>query len=437
MTCLASQIGGEVATTAVMDIARPEFKAQKRKRQIAMSVVAVVVIAAATMAVYRLRPAAPSVERGTVWTDSVKRGPMLRQVRGVGSLVPSQESVLQIPAETEATVVRIRMLPGSLVKADSILLEMSNPQVLQASIDADLQLKAAEAEYQSQRMTLESNLMNQKAGAATVGADYAQAQRQAETDKALYDLGVISGLAYKASKGKSDELTTRNGLEGQRLTSTQKAIDSQLAEQEAKVEQMRVLAGLKKKQLNALKVRAGIDGVLVELPLHVGEHVSPGAMLAKVVQPNHLMAELKVAETQARDVQIGEPASVDTHNGVISGEVMRVDPAVQNGTVTVDVKLTGELPKGARPDLSVDGTVDLERLDNVLYVGRPAFGQENSTISLFRLGPDGHEAVRVPVKVGRASVNSIQIVDGLHEGDTVVLSDMSRWDNTDRIRLQD
>ena len=420
-----------------MDIARPEFKAQKRKRQIAMSVVAVAVIAAATMAVYRLRPAAPTVERGTVWTDSVKRGPMLRQVRGVGSLVPSQESVLQIPAETEATVVRIRMLPGSLVKADTILLEMSNPQVEQASIDADLQLKAAEAEYQSQRMTLESNLMNQKAGAATVGADFAQAQRQAETDKALYDLGVISGLAYKASKGKSDELTTRNGLEGQRLTSTQKAIDSQLAEQQAKVEQMRVLAGLKKKQLNALKVRAGIDGVLVELPLHVGEHVSPGAMLAKVVQPNHLMAELKVAETQARDVQIGEPASVDTHNGVISGEVMRVDPAVQNGTVTVDVKLTGELPKGARPDLSVDGTVDLERLDNVLYVGRPAFGQENSTISLFKLGPDGHEAVRVPVKVGRASVNSIQIVDGLHEGDTVVLSDMSRWDNTDRIRLQD
>jgi len=437
MTSLASQIGAEVATTSVMDIARPEFKAQKRKRQIAMSVVAVVVIAAATMAVYRLRPAAPTVERGTVWTDSVKRGPMLRQVRGVGSLVPSQESVLQIPAETEATVVRIRMLPGSLVKADTILLEMSNPQVEQASIDADLQLKAAEAEYQSQRMTLESNLMNQKAGAATVGADYAQAQRQAETDKALYDLGVISGLAYKASKGKSDELTTRNGLEGQRLTSTQKAIDSQLAEQEAKVEQMRVLAGLKKKQLNALKVRAGIDGVLVELPLHVGEHVSPGAMLAKVVQPNHLMAELKVAETQARDVQIGEPASVDTHNGVISGEVMRVDPAVQNGTVTVDVKLTGELPKGARPDLSVDGTVDLERLDNVLYVGRPAFGQENSTISLFKLGPDGHEAARVPVKVGRASVNSIQIVDGLHEGDTVVLSDMSRWDNTDRIRLQD
>ena len=419
-----------------MDIARPEFKQRKRRRQIAILAVVVVVVAVLTAAVYRLKPAAPTVERGTVWTDSVKRGSMLRQVRGIGSLVPSQESVLQIPAETEATVLRIRMLPGSLVKADTILLEMSNPQVEQAAVDAQLQWKAAEAEYQSQRMKLESDLMNEKAGAATVKADYNQAQLQAQTDKALYDLGVISGLAYRASKGKSDELTTRNSLEEQRLASTQKAIDSQLAEQQAKVEQMRVLADLKKKQLEALRVRAGIDGVLVELPLHVGQHVSPGTMLAKVVQPNHLMAEVKVAETQARDVQIGEPAAIDTHNGVIPGTVMRVDPAVQNGTVTVDVKLTGELPKGARPDLSVDGTIDLERLDNVLYVGRPAFGQENSTISLFKLGPDG-EAVRVPVKVGRASVSSIQVLEGLHEGDTVVLSDMSRWDNTDRIRLQD
>jgi HlyD family secretion protein len=422
---------------SAMDIARPEFKQQKRKRQILASIVGILVIAAVTVAVYRLRPAAPTVERGTVWPDTVKRGSMLRQVRGVGSLVPSQEAVLQIPAETEATVVRIRMLPGSLVKADTVLLEMSDPAVEQASIDAQLQFKEAEAEYQAQRMKLESDLMNEKAGAATVQADYSQAQLQSQTDKALYDLGVISGLAYKASKGKSDELTTRHGLEGERLVSTQKSIDSQLAEQQSKVEQMRVLAQLKKKQLDALKVRAGIDGVLVELPLHVGEHVTPGTMLAKVVQPNHLMAELKVAETQARDVQIGEPASVDTHNGIISGEVMRVDPAVQNGTVTVDVKLTGELPKGARPDLSVDGTVDLERLDNVLYVGRPAFGQENSTISLFKVGPDGHEATRTSVKVGRASVNYIQILDGLHEGDTVILSDMSRWDNTDRIRLQD
>jgi RND family efflux transporter MFP subunit len=418
-----------------MDIARPEFKTQKRRRQVIIGGAVVLAAAAVSVAVMRLKPAAPAAERGTVWTDTVKRGPMLRQVRGLGSLVPSQESVRQIPAETEATVVRIQLLPGSQVTAGSVLLEMSNPQTEQAAVDAELQLKAAEAEYQSLRVKLESDLMNQKAGAATVHADDATAQRQANTDKALYDLGVISGLAYKTSKEKADELTTRNDLETQRLTANERAIASQMAVQQAKVDQMRTLAQLKQKQLDELKVRAGINGVLVDLPLQVGQHVTPGTMLAKVVEPDHLMATLKVAETQARDVQIGEPASVDTHNGVVGGTVMRVDPAVQNGTVTVDVKLTGALPKGARPDLSVDGTIDLERLDNVLYVGRPAISQENSTISLFKLDGDGQTASRVSVKVGRASVNSIQVIEGLHEGDTVILSDMSRWDNTDRIRL--
>jgi len=419
-----------------MDIARPEFKLQKRRRQIILFGVGAVLVVAVSIGVMRLKPAAPSVERGTVWTDVVKRGPMLRQVRGPGSLLPVQEAVRQIPAETEATVVRILVLPGTQVQADTVLLEMSNSQVEQAAIDAQLQLKAAEAEYQSLRVRLDSDLMTQKAGAATVNADYSQAQRQADTDKALYDLGVISGLAYKSSKGRADELTTRNDLEGQRLVINKKAIETQLAQQQAKVDQARTLAALKQKQLDALRVRAGIRGVLVDLPMQVGQHVQPGTMLAKVVQPEHLMAALKIAETQARDVQFGEPASIDTHNGIISGTVMRVDPAVQNGTVTVDVKLTGELPKGARPDLSVDGTIDLERLDNVLYVGRPAFGQENSTISLFKLDTDGREAMRVPVKVGRESVNSIQIFEGLHEGDTVILSDMSRWDKTDRIRLE-
>ena len=419
-----------------MDIARPEFKTQKRRRQAVIVAVIVIGVAAVSVGVSRLKPAAPTVERGTVWTDTVKRGSMLRQVRGLGTLVPSQESVRQIPAETEATVVRIHLLPGSQVKADTILLDMSNPQTEQAAVDAQLQLKAAEAEYQNLRVKLESDLMNQKAGAATVHDDDAQAQRQAHTDKALFELGVISGMAYKTSKDKADELTTRNDLENQVLAANQRAIESQMAEQQAKVDQMKTLYQLKQKQLDALRVRAGIDGVLVDLPLQVGQHVLPGTMLAKVVEPNHLMATLKVAETQARDVQIGEPASVDTHNGVIAGTVMRVDPAVQNGTVTVDVKLTGELPKGARPDLSVDGTIDLERLDNVLYVGRPAFGQESSTISLFKLSPDGQGALRVPVKVGRASVNSIQVMEGLNEGDTVILSDMSRWDNTDRIRLE-
>jgi len=419
-----------------MDIARPEFRVQKRRRSIIWVAAGSVVLVGVTIGVSRLKPAAPEVERSTVWTDTVKRGPMLRQVRGLGSLIPSQEFIRQIPAETEATVVRIRMLPGSQVQADTILLDMSNPQVEQAAVDAALQLKAAEAEYQSLRVKLQSDLMTQKAGAATVTADYSQAKLQSETDKALYDLGVISGLAYKNSKSKADELTTRNNIEDERLDINQKAIQSQLAEQQAKVDEVRALDQLKQKQLDALKVRAGIEGVLVDLPLQVGQHVLPGTMLAKVVQPDHLIAELKVAETQARDVQIGQPALIDTHNGTVSGSVMRVDPGVQNGTVTVDVKLTGELPKGARPDLSVDGTVDLERLDNVVYVGRPAFGQENSTISLFKLDSDSKGAVRVPVKVGRASVNSIQILEGLHEGDTVILSDMSRSDNNDRIRLE-
>jgi len=418
-----------------MDIARPDFKLQKRRRQIAWLAAGSVLLIVVTVGVSRLKPAAPEVERSTVWTDTVKRGSMLRQVRGLGSLIPSQEFTRQIPAETEATVVRIRMLPGSLVNTETILLEMSNPQVEQAALDAKLQLKAGQAEYQSLRVKLQSDLMNQKAGAATVTADYSQAKLQSETDKALYDLGVISGLAYQNSKSKADELTTRNHIEDERLEINQKAIESQLAEQQAKVDQIRALAELKQKQLEALKVRAGIEGVLVDLPLQVGQHVLPGTMLAKVVQPDHLIAELKIAETQARDVQIGQPALVDTHNGTVAGSVMRVDPAVQNGTVTVDVKLTGELPKGARPDLSVDGTIDLEHLDDVLYVGRPAFGQENSTISLFKLDLDGKGAVRVPVKVGRASVNSIQILEGLHAGDTVILSDMSRSDNTDRIRL--
>lgn len=418
-----------------MDIARPELKKQKRRRQILWGAIAALCLAGVTMAVSRLKPAAPEVERSTVWTDTVKRGSMLRQVRGLGSLIPSQEFIRQIPAETEATVVRIRMLPGSQVKPDTILIEMSNPQVEQAAADANLQLKATEAEYQSLRVTLQSNLMNEKAAAATVNADFSQAKLQADTDKALFDLGVISGQAYKNSKSRADELTTRDNIENDRLTIGQQAIESQMAQEQAKVDQIRALAQLKQKQLDDLKVRAGIVGVLVDLPLQVGQHVLPGTMLAKVVQPNHLIAELKIAETQARDIQIGQPSTIDTHNGTVTGSVMRIDPAVQNGTVTVDVNLTGELPNGARPDLSVDGTIDLEQLSNVLYVGRPAFGQENSTISLFKLDPDGKGAVRVPVKVGRASVNSIQVLEGLREGDTVILSDMSRNDNTDRIRL--
>jgi HlyD family secretion protein len=418
-----------------MDISRPDIKKKKRQRQFVVGGVALVALAAVGWFVVRLKPASPEVDRSTVWTDTVKNGPLLRQVRGPGTLVPREDKIRLIPAQTEATVVRILVLPGAKVQPDTEIMELVDPATQQQLLDAQLQLKAARADLLNTRAKLQSDLMTQKAGAATVGADYKQAQLQAQTDKSLYDLGVISGLTYSASKGKADELTTRNGLEGQRLTLNERAIETELAVQQTKVDQAQAMLALKQKDMAALTVRAGISGVLVDLPHQVGEHVDPGTTLAKVVQPDQLKASLNIAETQARDIQIGQPAEIDTHNGVIAGKVMRIDPAVKNGTVLVDVELEGGLPQGARPDLSVDGTIDLERMGNVMYVGRPAFGNENSTISLFKLTPDGKAAVRVPVKVGRASVNSLQVLEGLQDGDVVILSDMSRWDGTDRIRL--
>ena len=418
-----------------MDISRPDLKAKKRKRQALTIAIGVVVLAAVTFLVMRLKPAAPTVDRSVVWTDTVKRGPMIRQVRGLGTLVPREDAIRQIPAQTEATVVRILTLPGSIVRPDTVLLELADPQATQLALDAELALKGAKADLSNTQVKVQSDLMAQKSAAATVNADYDQAQRQARTDKALYSLGVISGLAYNGSQGKADELSTRNKLEEQTVDINEKAIESQLAVQQAKVAQAEAIYELKKQQLDALKVRAGIAGVLTSLPLAVGQHVTMGTMLAEVEQPGQLKAQLKIPETQARDIQLGQPASVDTHNGIADGTVSRIDPAVVNGTVTVDVKLIGNLPDGARKDLSVDGTIDLERLKDVLYVGRPAFGNEESTISLFRMDQEGKGAVRVPVKVGRASVNAIQVLQGLHEGDTVILSDMSRYDTTDRIRL--
>ena len=292
-----------------MDIARPELKRQKRRRQILWSIAALAILVVVTVGISRLKPAAPTVDRSTIWTDTVKRGSMLRQVRGLGSLIPSHEDVRQIPAETEATVIRIDKLPGSQVTADTVLVEMVNPQLEQEALDAQLQVKAAEAEYQSLKVKLQSDLMDQRAGAATVNAGYNEAERQAQTDKALYDLGVISGLAAKASAGKAQEMTTRDKIEDDRLKINEKAIASQLAVQQAKVDEMRALAELKQTQLQRLKVQAGVDGVLGGVAAASGQHVLPGTELAKIVQPNHLMAELKIPETQARDVQIGEPAS--------------------------------------------------------------------------------------------------------------------------------
>jgi HlyD family secretion protein len=419
-----------------VDIQRPDLKRKQRQRIIVVSATLAALLGAAAYGVSRLRPALPSVERSAIWTDTVKRGPMIRQVRGIGTLVPREDRLRLIPAETDGTVVRIDILPGAKVEPDSLVMELTDPQLEQELVDAQLQLKAATVEYRNLGAKLQSDLMTERAGQATVDTDNQQAQKQAQTDKALYQLGVISGLTYDASQGKADEYLTRTDIERQRLDVNKNAIVTQLEVQQTKVEQAKTLLGLKQRQTDALRVRAGIRGVLVDLPHQVGEHVTPGTTLAKVVQPDQLKASLKIAETQARDIQIGQSAEVDTHNGVISGSVVRIDPAVQNGTVTVDVQLTGPLPQGARPDLSVDGTIDLDRLQNVLYIGRPAFGNESTTISLFKLDSNGSTATRVPVKVGRSSVNTIQVLSGLNEGDTVILSDMSRWDAANHIQLQ-
>ena len=422
-----------------MDIARPDLKQKKKRQLILWTGVAVVVLTVAVVAVMRLKPAAPTVDRSTIWTDTVKRGDMIRQVRAsTGSLVPREDSIELIPAQTDATVVRIRVLPGAQVTPNTILMDLADPQLQQQLLNARLALKAAQADYKSLQASLESTLMDKKTAAAQVNADYTQDQLQAQTDKALYELGVISGLAYNKSKSTADQLATQHQLSQQQLGVNEKAIEIQLASQQAKVDQAKALLDLYQKQSAALQVRSTISGTLAPLatPVQVGQHVTAGTSLAEVIQRDKLKAALQIAETQARDIQIGQPASIDTHNGVIPGHVTRIDPAVVNGTRTVDVMLDGPLPPGAVPQLSVDGTIDLEHLNNILYVGRPALGNENSTLSLFKVDPDGKGATRVSVKVGRASVNNIQVLEGLNEGDTVILSDMSRYDNVDRIRLE-
>jgi len=421
-----------------MDIVRPDIKRKKLRRNAIWIGVAVIVIAGAAVAVSRLKPAIPTVDASTIYPDTVKRGDLIRQVHGLGTLVPREDSIQLIPAQTDATVVRIRVLPGAKVTPDTILMDLSDPELQQKLLDAQLQLKQAQADYKSTQATLQSTLMDKKTAAAAVNADFTQDQLQAQTDKQLYQLGVISGLAYNKSKNTADQLATQHHLSQQQIEVNQNAIEVQLASSQTKIEQARALLDLYQKEKDALEVRVGINGVLVPLatPLQVGQHVTVGTPLAEVVQPDKLKAALQIAETQAHDIQIGQPAEVDTHNGIVSGHVTRIDPAVVNGTRTVDVSLDGPLPPGAVPQLSVDGTVDLERLHDVLYVGRPAFGNENSTISLFRIAPDGKTATRVQVKVGRASVTQIQILSGLTEGDRVILSDMSRYDNSDEVRLE-
>jgi len=415
-----------------MDIPRESAKRQRRIRRIIYSAVGLLAIVSVTYGLSRLKPAAPSVDKATVWIDTVKRGPMLLEVRGLGTLVP--EEIVWIPATSDGRVVS-RILPGVHLKPDSIILELKNPELEQAALDAEWQLKAAQADYNSLKAQLDSKLLDEKAAAATVQADYSQAVLNAEKDEALAKAGLGAELNSKLSRAKADELTTRNKIEQDRLSVSAASAKAQLDASKAKIEQLRALYQLKQAQLERLKVRAGIEGVLQEVPVEVGQQVTTGTILAKVAQPTKLKAELKIPETQAKDVQIGQPASVDTRNGVIAGHVMRIDPAVINGTVTVDVKLEGALPQGARPDLSVEGTIEIENLKDVIYVGRPAFGQPNSTVGIFKLDEEGNGASRVQVKMGRSSVNTMEVLEGLKPGDRVVLSDMSTWDAFNRIRL--
>lgn len=417
-----------------MDIARPEIKRKKMIRRYIYAGAALVAVVLVTAALARLKPAAPSVDKSTVWTDTVKRGPMLREVRGLGTLVP--ETIQVVPAMSAGRVVKRYVLPGTAVKASTVILVLSNPQLQQETLDAQYQLKGAQASYEQTKAQLDNTLMDKRTSAASVSSQYRTAAMQQQTYEQLGKLGLKSDLDVKTAEVQAEELEKENKLAQEEVTTFENSIPAQLAVQQANVDQKHALYELKKSQLDNLNVRSGIDGVLQELDVDVGQQVVEGAVLAKVAQPTQLKASLQIAETQAKDIALGQKASIDTHNGLIPGHVMRIDPAVVNGTRTVDVKLDGPLPPGAVPDLSVEGTIELERLADVLYVGRPVHGDPDTTVGLFKLTDGGDQAVRVPVALGRASVNTIEILKGLHVGDQVILSDMSSYDNDDRVDLK-
>ena len=421
-----------------MDVPRPFAAKSRRRRQIIYAAVGVALFASVTMGVSKLKPAAPAVDRSGLWIDTVRRGPMVRQVHGIGTLTP--EEIRWIPTITDGRVEKILVRPGTPVKADTVVVILTNPTVEQQAFDAEWKLRAEEAQYHNLEVTLQSQVLDQKANAVKAEQDAADARMKAETDDALEKAGVVSDQARKLSAGSWRQLSIRAEIEQQRFANAQLEREAQLAAEKAKVEQARAMFNLERKQENMLQVRAGMNGILQELTLNgstlqEGQQVPAGATIAKVANPNRLKAELKIPETQAKDVQLGQSAEVDTHNGVIEGKVSRIDPSVQSGTRTVDVALIGDPPPGAVPDLSVDGTIDLERIADALLVGRPTYGQEKSTVGLFKLEGDGAAAVRVRVTLGRNSVNTVEILGGLKAGDQVILSDVSRWDQYDRIRL--
>jgi HlyD family secretion protein len=427
-----------------MDVQRQGVRKRKLIRRIILGVVLAAVVGGITFGVSRLQPALPGVDAGTVWPDTVKRGPMLRQVHGLGSLVP--EEVVWISAVTDGRVEKIYVQPGTLVKPDTIIMELSNPTLTEAMLGAEFDLKQEQANLADLSVTLQSTTFDKQAAAAQVTADYNDAKLAADRDQQLAKLGLIPDLDVKLSENKAQQLGYRNSLEEKRLGIISQSVEAQLAAKRVRIDQLKAVYELKKQQVDQLRVRAGVAGTLQQLgnsssaagtapPLEAGQNVTAGSILAKVAQQDKLKAQVKITETEAKDILIGQPAAIDTRNGIIPGKVTRIDPAAVNGTVLVDVKLEGALPPGARPDLSVDGTIDIERLSDVVYVGRPTVGQPHSTVTMFRYDPDGKTATRVAVKLGRASVNTIEVLEGLKVGDKVILSDMSAMDSHDRIRL--
>ena len=416
-----------------MDIHRTDFTKLKRRRQIIHGVIAVAVVSGLLAWVSTLDPAMPRVARASLWLDAVQRGQMLREVRGPGLLVPKE--IRWIAAETPARVERIALKPGASVQPDSVILELSNPEVADAHLAAQSALTAAQADLAAQRMTLQSQLLDQKANLAQINAEHESARLQTEAEAQLAARGIIPDIQYRRSLLASDQLKLRLGIEKERIASFEQTIKAQLAAQQARVEQLRNTAQLRSRQRDGLIVRAGIAGVLQQVPVEEGQQIAAGTNLARVARPDVLMAELRIPETQVKDVREGQEVNVDTRNGIVPGTVIRIDPAVQAGSVMIDVELAGTLPPGARPDLSVDGTIRIERLDDVLYVGRPAYGQPESQVRLFKFDPATGIAQRVPVQLGRASVSLIEIRQGLQPGDVIVLSDTSQWDRYDRLRI--
>jgi HlyD family secretion protein len=417
-----------------MDKPRTGFAEKQRVRRMLMLVGAVAAIIFITLGIRTIEPAAPPVRRETLWIDTVKRGAMVLEVRGPGTLVPVDIRVISAPVE--GRVERIPALPGAPVQADTVLLELSDPEVEQAAVEAQSQLQAAEADFEDLRAQLESQLLAQQAQVSSSSSAAEEAKLQAEADEVLAKDGIIPDINLKRSRLRATQTGKQSKIESQRYDQSKRSNQAQLAAQRARVDQMRALYQLRRRQLDSLKVRAGINGVLQELPMQVGQRVTPGTTLARVARPENLKAELRIPESQARDVAMGMPASIDTRNGVVRGRVFRVAPSAQEGSVIVDVVFDGPLPRGARPNLSVDGTIQLDRLDNVLYIGRPAVGQSGDTVQLFKLVKGTDEAVRVPVKLGRSSVTTMEILSGLEVGDEVILSDTSAQDGFDRIRLE-